>query len=611
MKMIFLISKSPFKPSKTKVMSNKITTFVVGIIFSTTAFFSNAQCPVITCSLDTVSNNDPGMCDAIVNYSMPTAYDACSPTGSQVFTYTGAQQVFTVPAGVTTLTVDAYGAQGGSNSPSTNINYGGYVQADIAVTPGALIYVYVGEQPTGLTGGFNGGGNGETAGKGGGGASDIRIGGTTYAERVIVAGGAGGGGYWSGQEVHGGLGGGLVGGPGYRTDISNPGGDPGTQTSSGNGTCVSFNNPICAGGFGFGGSPTGCGCEGYGGGGGWYGGAGSGNCRGGGGGSSYTIPSATNVTHTQGVRIGHGEITLTWAGAAVPTITQIAGLASGSLFPVGTTTNTFVAQNLGGADTCSFNITVVDSENPSVSCPGDVEICAGEAVSGTTSTSLDNCPGITVTYVMSGATTGSGATNVDGVLFNSGTTTVWYTATDAAGNQDSCSFNVIVNPGPTVSLTAFSTDSLCDYNAPISLPQGTPAFGSYGGTGVSGSNFNPALANVGVNWVTYTYTDSTGCTNSDSSAIYVDGCATLDEGFLSTEIFVYPNPTNGLVNVTLNNFSGSFNYAITTIDGKIVQREKNHVGSSIILDLRNEQDGVYLLHIERDSVSRTLKLIKE
>ena len=236
--MIFPISKSPFKPSKTKAMSNKITTFVVGIIFSTTAFLSNAQCPVITCSLDTVSNNDPGMCDAIVNYSMPTAYDACSPTGYQVFTYTGAQQVFTVPAGVTTLTVDAYGAQGGSNSPSTNINYGGYVQADIAVTPGALIYVYVGEQPTGLTGGFNGGGNGETAGKGGGGASDIRIGGTTYAERVIVAGGAGGGGYWSGQEVHGGLGGGLVGGPGYRTDISNPGGDPGTQTSSGNGTCV-------------------------------------------------------------------------------------------------------------------------------------------------------------------------------------------------------------------------------------------------------------------------------------------------------------------------------------------------------------------------------------
>lgn len=232
-------------------------------------------------------------------------------SGTQTFSYTGSAQMFVVPSCVTSIDVDVQGAQGGANW-ANNTNYGGRVQATLSVTPGETLMVYVGEQPSGLTGGFNGGGNGETGGAGGGGASDIRQNGNTLNDRVVVAGGAGGGGFWSSQEVVGGVGGGLTGGNGYRNTPSTEGGDGATQTGSGDGTCVSFNNPVCAGGFGFGGAPSGCGCEGYGGGGGWYGGAGSGNCRGGGGGSGYTIPAATNVTHSSGFRAGHGTVSISW-----------------------------------------------------------------------------------------------------------------------------------------------------------------------------------------------------------------------------------------------------------------------------------------------------------
>ena len=49
-------------------------------------------------------------------------------------------------------------------------------------------------------------------------------------------------------------------------------------------------------------------------------------------------------------------------------VTQTAGLPSGSNFPVGTTTNTFVAtDNSGNTSTHSFNVVVVDNEAPSVS----------------------------------------------------------------------------------------------------------------------------------------------------------------------------------------------------------------------------------------------------
>ncbi|MBK9452066.1 MAG: hypothetical protein IPN95_22130 [Bacteroidetes bacterium] len=236
---------------------------------------------------------------------------------STTFVYTGSAQMFVVPGCVDSITMDVYGAQGGANWIN-NTNFGGRVRAKIAVTPGETLMVYVGQQPTtGTVAGWNGGGAGDGAGKGGGGASDVRRGGTTLNDRIIVGGAGGGAGYWSSLHVVGGVGGGLTGGNGYRDPSfsANPGGLGAGQSAGGaNGTCASFNNVLMAGSFGQGGTPLSfnCGCEGYGGGGGWYGGAGSGNCRGAGGGSSYTIPTATNVQHFQGVRVGNGQVKLVW-----------------------------------------------------------------------------------------------------------------------------------------------------------------------------------------------------------------------------------------------------------------------------------------------------------
>jgi len=54
------------------------------------------------------------------------------------------------------------------------------------------------------------------------------------------------------------------------------------------------------------------------------------------------------------------------------TIVQTTGLPSGSTFPVGTTTNTFVATDeSGNTSTCSFDVTVIDTIAPTIACPGD------------------------------------------------------------------------------------------------------------------------------------------------------------------------------------------------------------------------------------------------
>ena len=250
-------------------------------------------------------------------------------SGTQTFNFTGAPQTYTVPANVTSITVDVQGAQGGGSLPSPANNpggLGGRVQTTLAVTPGQVLNVYVGGTTTTNSGGWNGGGDGSSSGAGGGGASDIRIGGTTFASRVVTAGGGGGGGWNCSSGMGGGAGGGS-GTAGSGSQCGNVGdacntGKGATPTAGGlGGTCGCSD----AGVLGIGGKGGGtCNTSGGGGGGGQFGGGG-GRFGGGGGGSSFASATiASNTTHTQGFRSGNGQVvisynvTLVCASARVP-----------------------------------------------------------------------------------------------------------------------------------------------------------------------------------------------------------------------------------------------------------------------------------------------------
>ena len=128
--------------------------------------------------------------------------------GATIFNYTGAEQTYVVPAGACTVTVDAYGAKGGTGR--TSGGYGKRVQATIPVTPSETLYIFIGEEGGYGDGGFNGGGNGGYGyygSGGGGGASDVRQGGNALTNRVIVAAGGGGGGGGGRMYGYGGYGG--------------------------------------------------------------------------------------------------------------------------------------------------------------------------------------------------------------------------------------------------------------------------------------------------------------------------------------------------------------------------------------------------------------------
>ncbi|MEB2780124.1 MopE-related protein, partial [Algoriphagus sp. C2-6-M1] len=136
---------------------------------------------------------------------------------------------------------------------------------------------------------------------------------------------------------------------------------------------------------------------------------------------------------------------------SVASVELISGLASGEIFPVGSTTVTYRATDPSGNTVdCSFTITITesdDNENPVINdCPSDIIV----------SNDLDNCNAV-VTWTEPTATDNSESVTLTsnfepGSVFPVGTTEVTYTAKDAAGNQVTCKFNVTVNDtqAPTV-----------------------------------------------------------------------------------------------------------------------------------------------------------------
>lgn len=98
-----------------------------------------------------------------------------------------------------------------------------------------------------------------------------------------------------------------------------------------------------------------------------------------------------------------------------------------------------------------------------------------------------------------------------------------YTYTDMYGCVSSISQTVQVNPLPVVAFTGLSA-SYCSTNGIVTLT-GTPSGGVFSGPGVIGDSFDPAIAGIGGPYtVTYTYTNTSGCTSSQSQQVTVLYC---------------------------------------------------------------------------------------
>lgn len=128
-----------------------------------------------------------------------------------------------------------------------------------------------------------------------------------------------------------------------------------------------------------------------------------------------------------------------------PIVTQTMGPLSGDAFPVGVTIIEFTAEDASGnMSACTFTITVVDAENPFVTCPADQTVVADQTqtyiiqdyVMNGLATAADNCT--IMPLIIQSPSPGS--------IVGPGMTTVSIIAEDDVGNQAFCTFNLTVEP---------------------------------------------------------------------------------------------------------------------------------------------------------------------
>ncbi|XP_071943764.1 hyalin-like [Antedon mediterranea] len=191
-------------------------------------------------------------------------------------------------------------------------------------------------------------------------------------------------------------------------------------------------------------------------------------------------------------------------------VTLVSTHNPGDGFAATTSQVTYTATDpYGNKDICTFNVTVVDAESPTLNCVSNVTVhtdlnSATANVSWPIPETTDNSgiePTLTSNYEPY-------------TLFNIGTTLVMYTSTDASDNVQTCMFNVTVideeDPvitGCPMNIVLNTTSMLPFTNATWMTPNATDNSGNV--TLVSTHNPGDGFAET-TTQVTYTATDSYG-----------------------------------------------------------------------------------------------------
>lgn len=255
-------------------------------------------------------------------------------------------------------------------------------------------------------------------------------------------------------------------------------------------------------------------------------------------GTSWNVVASDNCAVT--------SVSYSLSGATTGAGTSLNGV----VFNLGVTTVTWTVMDAAGnTATCSSTVIVSDNQLPAIlSCgaTGTENVLADAGVctythSGTAwnATASDNCSVVSVTYTLSGATSGTG-TSLNGVVFNPGTTTVTWKALDGSGNFSTCSFNVIVgdNQNPVISNCSAignqvvnANTGLCTYThnnnnwnaaATDNCTVSSIVYTLSGATAGAGTSLNGVQFNLGVTTVAWVATDATGNTTNCAFTVTVN-----------------------------------------------------------------------------------------
>ncbi|MDF1673696.1 MAG: HYR domain-containing protein, partial [Vicingaceae bacterium] len=283
----------------------------------------------------------------------------------------------------------------------------------------------------------------------------------------------------------------------------------------------------------------------------------------------------------------------------VDTLIQLTGLPSGSIFPVGTTTNTFEVKDIhGNVMQCSFDVIIhptpmISSVSTDISCYGFNDgIIDITVTNGTPSYS----------YLWSNLDTTEDVSNLAPGIYS-------VTVTDTNG----CIATVqdTISQPDTLVVTATDTNITCfggnDGAINITVTGGIPVY-SYSW---SNSAITEDISNLTAGFYQVTVTDSNGCTANYSttltqpdsiaiSTISFNATCTAPNGSIQAQIMGGVMPydylwSNGDTTVNLNNvISGTYTIVVTDANGCVMQATDSISSeSNLVAELITEDVSCY------------------
>ncbi|MEL1242144.1 HYR domain-containing protein [Flavobacterium flavipallidum] len=205
-------------------------------------------------------------------------------------------------------------------------------------------------------------------------------------------------------------------------------------------------------------------------------------------------------------------------------IAQVSGVTINTTtyqFPKGNTTITWtVTDNAGLTASCNQIITVVDDENPSISCPADQNVNFGTNCNYTLqdytslATTSDNCDS-NLTITQSPAA---------GSLITANQTTVTLTAKDSSNRTSSCTFKVNASDNIPPTAVCKNYTAYLSSNGTVNVAAWNLNNGSSDNCGIVNMTVTPnafTCSNIGANNVVFTVYDNGGNSASCNAVITV------------------------------------------------------------------------------------------
>ena len=198
-------------------------------------------------------------------------------------------------------------------------------------------------------------------------------------------------------------------------------------------------------------------------------------------------------------------------------------------------------------------------------------------------------------------------TGCDSLVINAITYTTSGTFTQLFNNAEGCDstlfLDLTIGITPVISITPL-TGPICSTDGPQAL-NATPPGGSFSGPGVTGTQFDPAVAGVGSHVITYSVSDTNGCASQDTINVTVQVCVGLGN-MTRMNVKVYPNPGNG--DFVVENIPNGSQVEVINLLGQVLY-SKTSDASRMEINLNGLSIGTYNLKIMNGDQVQFRKLI--